>query len=195
MAGTSIGRPITSALFCMPKALRVPPPTANKVPAGAADDSGNVETSWRRLTTSAPVKTFEGGYGYNGWLYATPVVRGKDYPQYVFKKESAIQKPAQTPFFADCNWVDLWPLATDSPARDLYWGDRYNSGGATPGIGRCTFARHGKGPPPRNVLAGQPLPGAIDIAFADGHTEPAKLDTLWSLYWHYDYQPPIIRPP
>lgn len=170
-------------------------PTAMKVPPGATDGSGNADTSWRRVTTSAPSKIFEGGYGYNGWLYATPVVRGNSYPQYVFRKESAIQKPSQTPFFTDCNWVDLWPLATDTPARDLYWGDRYDLPGAVAGIGRCTFARHGKWPPARNVPAGKSLPGAVDIGFADGHAELSKLDLLWTHYWHYDYQPPIVRPP
>jgi hypothetical protein len=28
----------------------------------------------------------------------------------------------------------------------------------------------------------------------DGHGELVKLDRLWQLYWHKDYQPPARRP-
>lgn len=169
-------------------------PGAPKFPTGAADDSGNADTSWRRVTTSTPAKTFTGGYGYNGWLYATASVRGSTYPQYVFGREAAIQKPTLTPLFMDCNWVDLWPLESDTPARDLYWGDRYNSGSATPGIGRCTIDRHGPWPPPHNVPPGQRLPGAIVMSLVDGHSELAKLENLWNYYWHLNYKPPLLRP-
>ena len=38
------------------------------------------------------------------------------------------------------------------------------------------------------------LPGAINAAFFDGHVELVKLDDLWQLYWHKNYQPPAKRP-
>ena len=39
-----------------------------------------------------------------------------------------------------------------------------------------------------------PLPGAINVAFFDGHVEQVKLDRLWQLTWHRDYRPPDKRP-
>jgi prepilin-type processing-associated H-X9-DG protein len=38
------------------------------------------------------------------------------------------------------------------------------------------------------------LPGAINIAFYDGHVETVKLERLWQLSWHRGYLPPAKRP-
>lgn len=56
--------------------------------------------------------------------------------------------------------------------------------------------RHGSrpSPVPRQWPADQPLPGAVNVAFFDGHGKLVKLDRLWQLYWHKDYQPPAKRP-
>jgi len=172
-------------------------PVAKNIPAGPADDSGNADTNWRRTTTSTPPKTFTGSYGYNGWMYATPVIRGTQYPENCFRKDSAIKRSAESPVFMDANWVDLWPLANDTPPTDLYWGDRYNGGGATPGMGRACIVRHGSRAPsqaPRTLPINQRMPGAINVGFADGHAATVKLDDLWQLSWHVDYRAPARRP-
>ena len=39
----------------------------------------------------------------------------------------------------------------------------------------------------------EPLPGAVNVSFFDGHGELIKLDCLWQLYWHKDYRPPAKR--
>jgi len=172
-------------------------PAAKNIPAGTADDSGNADTSWRRITTSTPPKTFTGSYGYNGWMYNTPVIRGTQYPQYCFRKDSSIKRAAESPIFMDANWVDLWPLADDAPPTDLYWGDRYNGGGATPGMGRACVVRHGGRSPaqaPRSSPINRKMPGAINVGFADGHASTVKLDNLWQLIWHVDYRAPAKRP-
>ena len=38
------------------------------------------------------------------------------------------------------------------------------------------------------------LPGAINIAFVDGHSELVKLERLWSLDWHKGWVTPAKRP-
>jgi len=89
-------------------------------------------------------------------------------------------------------WVDLWPLETDPPAKDLY-----NGVYPKPGMGRCTIARHGAGNPahaPRAFDTSQRLPGAIIMGLADGHVQTVKLENLWQYYWHLNWEPPATRP-
>jgi prepilin-type N-terminal cleavage/methylation domain-containing protein len=173
--------------------IRICPATKNE-PAGTADSWGNADTMWRRnSSTSGGVKSFLGSYIYNGWLYNTAVIRATATPQYVFTKYSAIQKPVLTPMFADGNWLDAWPLASDQPARNLHVGGQQPAG-----MGRLTVARHGRSFPsgaPQNMLPGEILPGLTIMGFADGHAEASKLQNLWSHYWHQDYRVPAIRPP
>ena len=38
------------------------------------------------------------------------------------------------------------------------------------------------------------LPGAINLVFADDHAELVKLEKLWTLDWHRDWQTPAKRP-
>jgi prepilin-type N-terminal cleavage/methylation domain-containing protein/prepilin-type processing-associated H-X9-DG protein len=178
-------------------AVRLCPSAPEKPPLNdnAATTAGTADTAWVWGSTPA----LRGSYAFNGWLYSTddPYFQSpSDIPKR-FVKETAIQKPAQTPIFVDSAWVDLWPYATDTPSRDLYSGEFQN--GSNPGpIGRCTIARHGGQSParaPRNVPTGQRLPGAINVGLADGHAELRPLEKLWDLYWHRDYQPPAPRPP
>ena len=134
---------------------------------------------------------------YNGWLYSDMQFPEPDDPRHklLFAAETSIQKPAQTPVFLDANWVDLWPLETDHPSRDLRAGIPFAE--PTDSIGRCTIARHGgrsAASAPRKVAPGQKLPGAINMGLADGHVELAKLENLWNYYWHLDWEPPATRP-
>jgi type II secretory pathway pseudopilin PulG len=129
---------------------------------------------------------YQGSYALNGWFYSGIQSATKE-----FGNESAIIKASKTPVFMDSTWVDAWPSATDPPARNLY------EGGNSASMQRICIARHGGSnakQAPKFVAAGQPLPGAINLLLADGHSEIAKLETLWTYYWHKDYVPPSKRP-
>ena len=56
--------------------------------------------------------------------------------------------------------------------------------------------RHGSRPRviPTDHPPDQKLPGAVNIAFYDGHVEQVPLERLWSLSWHKDYVAPEKRP-
>ena len=73
------------------------------------------------------------------------------------------------------------------------WGVPSWGGGIKPSI---ALPRHGNrpNPIPREWPSDQPSPGAINVSFFDGHGELVRLDRLWQLYWHKDYQPPAKRP-
>ena len=112
-----------------------------------------------------------------------------------FTTESQVVQPMATPVLADGVWPVVWPTARDTPCPSLagqgvwdYW-----SGG---GMAAMTIPRHGSrpSPVPDRWPADRPLPGAVNVSFFDGHGELVKLDRLWQLYWHVDYQPPAKRP-
>ena len=70
--------------------------------------------------------------------------------------------------------------------------------GAALGENLIAIPRHGSDSrsefDPSKEPANQHLPGAINVSFFDGHGEQVKVERLWQLYWHKDYQPPAKRP-
>jgi prepilin-type N-terminal cleavage/methylation domain-containing protein len=158
--------------------------------ARGQDQQGTADGAWVRWTTDGQTM-FAGSYGFNGWLYDEHQNGLTAAPEsFFFTRESSIQKPSQTPVFFDEVWVDAWCFETDLPALNLYTGR--SSGERTNQVGRCTISRHGSRSPsqaPRYVPLGKPLPGAIEMVLADGHSETVKLGKLWTYYWHLDWQP------
>jgi prepilin-type N-terminal cleavage/methylation domain-containing protein/prepilin-type processing-associated H-X9-DG protein len=132
-----------------------------------------------------------GSYGLNGWLYDTVRFGAANHPEFMMSKQSQIQRPADTPVFIDAMWVDLWPLETDLPCRDLY------DGSLATGMSRCTILRHGEigaAAIPRDFDISQRLPGASNIGMSDGHVELVKLENLWNCAWHLNWVAPAPRP-
>ena len=167
-----------------------------------ANTAGNCATAWVWYDDGAgppghPPKNYIGSYAINGWLYKLGP-NDRDWrgmgTQYYYQRESGVQYPAQTPFFMDCEWVDLWPWETDEPNSDLYGGGGTSNPG---GIERCVIPRHAWKSPqaaPRNF---QPingvLPGAIDMGMVDGHAEMVKLQMLWRYYWHVNWNMNLVN--
>jgi len=156
-----------------------------------------------------------GSYGLNLYLFQTerhfplhpgggisPIASGN------FKSEARIQWPAMTPVFPESTfWCDLpnpsWSLGDGNPPTWVYaidpWGYDFDQGALFAGKSGLSFfalARHGNRPAriPDHWAPGQRLPGAINVAFFDGHVEQVQLERLWQLYWYYDCQPPGKRP-
>ncbi|HTI70956.1 MAG TPA: type II secretion system protein, partial [Candidatus Limnocylindria bacterium] len=165
------------------------PVSAKRTPTG--ESVGTATTAWYGPKVS-PVQWntgFESSYGMNGWMYS-PAGEGVQDPAKQFGGESNYENPVKTPIFADCNWADSWPLATDTPARDLA------TGGNTAMMQRFCIARHGSSPKANaiKVAVGEPLIGSIHVVFTDGHVEPTRLEQLWTLSWHRGYKVPDKRP-
>jgi prepilin-type processing-associated H-X9-DG protein len=109
-----------------------------------------------------------------------------------YLNQGNIHHPTLAPVFMDCVWLNLAPVWTDPPARDLL-----NPTYSSVGMERCTIPRHAwKSPEQAPTLwpPGAPLPGAINMGFADGHVDLVKLQTLWNYYWSADWVIPAIRP-
>jgi prepilin-type processing-associated H-X9-DG protein len=176
-----------ASLYCPTAPLRHPlPPRGNR--------QGTADGAWARWTGDAKTM-FSASYGYNAWLYPdlNKYFPGSSPPEMVFPK-SGVEQPSMTPVLVDANWCGLTPKEDDSPARDLYNGLNIHEGR----IGRCTIARHGNiraGSAPRSVAVGQTLPGSINVGAADGHVALTRLQDLWTLTWHRNWQMPPQRPP
>ena len=177
--------------------------------------SGSVDSAWqitgpnfRLWQTGEPMPTepFEpraGSYAQNNWLapWGWPggwwPAPGHPSRAAYFMAESEIERPSQTPAFADAAaawWA--WPTADDLPAANLVTGGAGLVGPGGAGMAAFTIPRHGSRPRPvpTEHPPEQPLPGAINVAFQDGHAAFVRLEQLWQLYWHRDYQPPPQRP-
>lgn len=170
------------------------PATPTPSPVPPHDVWGAADRAWVWGDGKSPndivTNPVAGSYALNGWLYDTATFGGAAHPEYMMSKQSPIQKPSQTPVFVDAMWVDLWPLETNLPSRDLY------NGTMETGMTRCTIARHGgiAANAPRNFDINQRLPGSVTLGMADGHVELVKLENLWNYSWHLDWKPPAIRP-
>jgi prepilin-type N-terminal cleavage/methylation domain-containing protein len=170
-------------------------PDKGVIPAGTVNPVGTADSAWH-WTLSTPV--YAASYAVNKWLVANASLglgNATTYPQYVYTQEGSVRFPTFTPSFMDSAWINLDPLETDAPARNLY--DPVGSSNPE-GMPRVCVARHGGKPAsnaPRSVPPGSQLPGTIDMGFVDGHAEQVKLDNLWTYYWHQNWMPPSPRPP
>jgi len=146
-----------------------------------------------------------GSYAANGWI-AGRWWTGEGRDDYLFHTEGQVQDASRTPIFGDGVSSALFglgltawssPSATDLPAKNLETGDVVG-GLSIAGAGMSVFTIPRQGSRPSKVSTNYPasatLPGAINVAFYDGHVETVKLERLWSLYWHKDYVPPAKRP-
>jgi prepilin-type N-terminal cleavage/methylation domain-containing protein/prepilin-type processing-associated H-X9-DG protein len=156
------------------------------------ESSGRVNRAWR-WAYGTRAKEWQGSYALNGWFYDsdTPYF-GKTDTRF-WGKDTAIDRPTLTPVICDSVWVDAWPETNNLPARNLFTGDDYMGSGD---MSRVTVPRHGAGLElavksfnPKNEL-----PGGINVALADGHSEYVKLEKLWNLYWHRQWMVPAKRP-
>ena len=170
---------------------------------------GSAENAWTKKPAN-PAPTNCGSYTINGWLYE----KSQAITQYVpdipvgayFSKDTGIRMPALTPEFGDGLTVDCFPNvyngggnATDPstpswcPQKDAnLWGPDKNAttlhgkGYGNAPIERYVIARHGASPgsAPRHAPTTKPLPGTINMSFADGHVQTVRLYDLWTLMWN-----------
>ena len=190
-------------------------------PVKSRSGAGEVHTAWRipapsiedpALTTlggdgTAPYR--EGSYTVNGhfveaafdrcWPGALPKPPTDD-----FTVESQVVQPALTPVLADAKSPTAFPHATDPPPVTFGYGNPPYVSSPFHGIGHLggspmsvvAIPRHGSRPSPLPDTwpSAQPMPGAVNVAFFDGHGEIVNLDRLWLLYWNVNYQTPAKRP-
>ena len=145
----------------------------------SATGGGTAKLPWLWGNSVNPLYR-NGSYGLNGWLYE--VYPGVD-PSNFFRKESALLRPSQTPVFFDAIWLDTWVIASSQLASgtDLSVGDNNTA------LGRLAIARHPL--QTGRAVTGQPIPGSINMGFADAHVELVRLQDIKNQVWHRGYTP------
>jgi len=150
----------------------------------ALQRAGNLNTAWNWGANT------NGSYTLNGWLYAydanllnpnTGLPGLANSAAQFFNKESAISQPVNTPVFTDGMWPDSWPTHANLQF-DLFYGTALDS--SNPGtLQRNCLARH---PLKTSATATsqQRIPGAINMAFADGHASLWKLQDIKNVVWY-----------
>ena len=147
---------------------------------------GDAKTAWHWGMANNP-QLDTGSYTINGWLYQydqnlTGALPGLAANQSLFfQKESSIAQPVNTPVFMDGMFPDCWPTHANV-TFDLLYGTAHTAG--NPGtLQRICLARH-----PLKVSATatsqKPIPGAINMAFADGHASLWKLQVIKNVVWY-----------
>ena len=135
-----------------------------------------------------------GSYGVNGWFF-THLARRHGFYNFApgetpnfYEKEDEVLHPAETPLVADSVFWHLLPRSSDPPPADLITPWKQELGGKFMS-GMC-IPRHGSVPAiiPNSIPPGTPLPGAINVTFADGHVATTPLPKLWRLKWHQNYE-------
>ncbi len=182
---------------------------------------GTFRTAWR-FSEAYPQQLDDqlraGSYGMNEWLVMIALdgaIRNGACPRWVndnhdyeklrappgaggvFRNQRDIMSPLLTPILADSWWTGGLPCARDFPSTRLANPNEFRICFPVSMLGMENFTtpRHGNRPRsiPLDWPCDKPLPGAVNVSFFDGHGEMVKLDRLWQLYWHRDYQPPAKR--
>jgi prepilin-type N-terminal cleavage/methylation domain-containing protein/prepilin-type processing-associated H-X9-DG protein len=152
---------------------------------------------WEPSENTIVRETRASSYGCNVWLMVAaydaanrPGANGLS----AFVSEYQIMHPERTPLLADSVSYIVAPDPQELPATDLVNGIGPLVG--THDMCYLTIPRHGSrpNPVPTTWPVTQQLPGAINMAFFDGHAELVKLERLWQLYWSADWVPPSKRP-
>ena len=159
---------------------------------------GTVRSAWVWTNWPSRGQSRAGSYALNNYLIDRATHYSGLLPNIFtrgdFLRESQIQRPVSTPLLADGRLDSLTPLPADTPPVNLVTGD--NSHSNVSGMRVVSIPRHGSNPKPTpsSWPQNRPLPGAVNVAFYDGHGESVKLDRLWQLYWSVDWRPPSRRP-
>lgn len=133
-----------------------------------------------------------GSYSFNAWLTGGNFSDAGGTPNLpMFRSESEILHPTKTPTLSDGSVPLALPMASDDRPYSLDKG--FNLGLQRVDMSLVALPRHGRRPRsfPDSWPASVRLPGAINIAFFDGHQQLVPLDNLWQLTWHKGYIPPV----
>ena len=152
----------------------ISPATPDRNPNGRTR-WGGLDKTWGGWNNNPKINSgrngVPGSYGFNGWNHFDMFETNSHHYDKLYHSPDD-GEPVKAPIFADCNWVDGWPMANNAPAS-TYHGGRNSS------MARFCVDRHD---------------GEINVVFNDGHVEGVALADLWTLHWHKEWKTPARLP-
>jgi prepilin-type N-terminal cleavage/methylation domain-containing protein/prepilin-type processing-associated H-X9-DG protein len=141
---------------------------------------GKINHTWMEINNQSTI-SYQGSYAVNGW---TCQGQNSDRTSY-FNSDATFPHPSNNPTFADSVWSEVFPAEINEPSTNLFTGE-----GLVEGLGWVAVPRHAA---PLSAATTQfiltnKLPGAVNVAFADGHVESVPLEKLWTLKWHKSWR-------
>jgi prepilin-type processing-associated H-X9-DG protein len=158
--------------------------------SGVASGFGTADEAWSWIgkpDLNGAGGTQHGSYAFNGWFYSGGWAADWTDAPLAFTSEHSIEHAASTPVLGDAIWSDAWPKGENRPSFNAYYG--WNDSG----MGRFLISRHGSGsrnPSRQTRPLERPMPGMINLVFADGHAAAIQLPRLYWMNWHKGYEPP-----
>jgi len=142
---------------------------------------GKVNHAWMVINNQSTI-SYQGSYAVNLWTCYRP--KNADGTGW-FNRDATFPHPSSNPTFADSVWSEVYPFEVDEPSINLFTGESQQAG-----LGGIAIPRHAaplSAATTKFILTNK-LPGAVNVAFADGHVESVPLEKLWSLKWRRDWQ-------
>jgi prepilin-type N-terminal cleavage/methylation domain-containing protein/prepilin-type processing-associated H-X9-DG protein len=176
-----------------------PDPNAQPYP-GVYYIRGTLNSAWSYTNMAWPFYANPakrtGSYAFNNYfLDGSQIPPEVGRPPGGFLRDDQVRLAVRTPVVADGLEAYVWPRESETPSPNLITSDS-GAHGNLEAMRLVAVPRHGSRPSAGldNWPISRPLPGAVNVAFYDGHGELVKLDDLWQLYWKKDWQPPLKRP-
>jgi prepilin-type N-terminal cleavage/methylation domain-containing protein/prepilin-type processing-associated H-X9-DG protein len=179
------------------------PPDPNR-PGGSARTGWTSAHAGRINAYSFEIKNASGSYAVNGHILEPSLCKLSNHELAPdgFVTQAQIADPFKTPLMGDASISIVAPHATDPAPTNVNGTYLYMYGPGSPyhlfssTMTPLVVSRHGASVANPGAIrpASQRMPGAINVAFIDGHVEQTPLERLWQLHWHRDYKPPIKRP-
>lgn len=146
---------------------------------------GSDKTAWSYGTSAG---TKRGSYGINGFMYhpinsptgpgeggngyfSSGEYHGDNHPKIWYGKLSD-GNPSKAPLYADCTWVDGWPMEFDHLPPN--YNGSYGAGADYRQMARFAIDRHNM---------------KINLVMGDGSGLTKHVDDLWELEWHKFWDP------
>jgi prepilin-type N-terminal cleavage/methylation domain-containing protein len=139
------------------------PLSMNQAWGAFAGTPGGPSTSWE-----AAAGGDYGSYGINAWV-CNPVDESIGYPALIKShwRGDNVREAAAVPLFADCAWLDAWPIPREGPPPFPDWV--FSTGNYDNSMRRVCIPRH-------NVH--------VNYLFLDYSVDRVDLKQLWVLKWH-----------
>jgi prepilin-type N-terminal cleavage/methylation domain-containing protein/prepilin-type processing-associated H-X9-DG protein len=134
---------------------------------------GTASAAWREARGGYPEAPWVCSYTFNGNFYSTVATAVPINKDDLFGTLDKVTNTSETPIFGDGMWRAVWPRDDETPDIPASVLKPHNPGGGG-NVRTWASSRH---------------KSKCNLAYADGSAGPIAIESLWSVYWHKNWQP------